>query len=69
MTMIDARGFSCPEPVIMLRKAMIEKGPSYEIIVDNRTSLENISRFASHQGYAVEYYPENGDYVIHLTKE
>ncbi len=53
----------------MLRKAMIEKGPSYEIIVDNRTSLENISRFASHQGYTVEYYQENGDYVIHLTKE
>lgn len=69
MTMIDARGFSCPEPVIMLRKAMIEKGPSYEIIVDNRTSLENISRFASHQGYTVEYYQENGDYVIHLAKE
>ena len=69
MTMIDARGFSCPEPVIMLRKAMIEKGPSYEIIVDNRTSLVNIRRFASHQGYTVEYYQENGDYVIHLTKE
>lgn len=26
MTTVDARGYSCPEPVIMLRKAMAKNG-------------------------------------------
>ena len=31
---LDARGLSCPEPVIMIRKAMMSGEASYEIIVD-----------------------------------
>ena len=38
MKIIDARGLSCPEPVIMLRQAMTTKEKSYQIIVDNHAS-------------------------------
>ena len=34
--MIDARGRSCPEPVIMVKKALASKEASYEMMVDNR---------------------------------
>lgn len=35
MTTVDARGYSCPEPVIMTRKALMSKEAEYAIMVDN----------------------------------
>ena len=53
MTQLDARGLSCPEPVILIRKAMAGKEPRYEMVVDNPVSRENVTRYAEHQGYRV----------------
>ena len=33
--MLDARGLSCPEPVVMIRKAMASKEAEYTMVVDN----------------------------------
>ena len=60
MKQLDARGLSCPEPVIMIRKAMMSREPAYEMLVDNVTSKENVTRYAEHQGYSVSV-SENGD--------
>ena len=53
MKTIDARGLSCPEPVVLLRSAMSTGEDSYQIIVDNHASRENTTRYAQHQGYQV----------------
>ena len=50
MKKVDARGLSCPEPVILTKKALESKEAVYEILVDNVTAKENVSRFAQHQG-------------------
>lgn len=69
MKKIDARGLSCPEPVIMTKKALSSKDSHYEILVDNITAKENVTRFASHQGYQVAVTRQkNDDYVLTLTK-
>ena len=68
MSLLDARGLSCPEPVIMIRKAMMSKAASYEIVVDNPTSRENVTRYAEHQGYKVSYKENNGEYTLSITK-
>ena len=52
MTTVDARGYSCPEPVIMLRKAMAKKDAEYTVLVDNAASKENVTRYAEHEGYS-----------------
>lgn len=65
--MLDARGLSCPEPVIMIRKAMETKADRYEIIVDNRTSVENITRYAEHQGYTVSVTSSGDDFTLTIT--
>ena len=49
MNKVDARGLSCPEPVVMLRNAMASGEDAYEITVDNTVSRENVTRFAEHQ--------------------
>lgn len=68
MKVLDARGLSCPEPVIMIRKAMSSKESAYEIIVDNPTSRENVTRYAQHQGYQVAVQEKDGEYTLSITR-
>ncbi len=68
MNNIDARGLSCPEPVIMIRKAMSTKENAYTMIVDNVTSRENVTRYAEHQGYQVSVTEGNGEFTLSITK-
>ena len=49
MKRVDARGLSCPEPVIQTKNAMASKEAAYEVLVDNVVAKENVSRFALHQ--------------------
>lgn len=67
MKQLDARGLSCPEPVIMIKNAMESKEDSYEITVDNHASKENVTRFAEHAGYQVTVSENNGEYTLTLS--
>ena len=64
---VDARGLSCPEPVILTRKALETGGP-VTTVVDNETAMENISRLAQGMGYNVEVEQHGNDYHIHIEK-
>lgn len=68
MTKLDARGLSCPEPVILIRKAMMDRRDRYEMVVDNPVSKENVTRYAEHQGYKVEVLESGGEYTMVMTK-
>lgn len=68
MTTVDARGLSCPEPVIMTRKALATKEDAYEIMVDNVASKENVTRYAEHQGYQVSIEEKDGEYILSLKR-
>ena len=68
MTTIDARGLSCPEPVILISQAMKSGENAYEIIVDNRVSRENVTRYAEHQGYTVSVTEADGEFTLSVTK-
>lgn len=68
MKTIDARGLSCPEPVVLTRNAMMSGEAAYEVIVDNNTSKENVTRYAEHQGYKVVVTDNDGEYTLSITK-
>ncbi len=68
MSVIDARGLSCPEPVIMIRKAMMSKAAAYQMVVDNPASRENVTRYAEHQGYQVTCTEKGGEYMLSMKK-
>lgn len=68
MVKLDARGLSCPEPVIMIRKAMMTGDSAYEIMVDNVASKENVTRYAEHQGYQVTVSWNEGEYTLSIQK-
>ncbi len=70
-TTVDARGLSCPQPVLMTLDE-IKKGSDKEIIVlvDSDTSKENVSRAAQSQGWEIADVQENeGGYQLTLKKE
>lgn len=68
MTKLDARGLSCPEPVILISQAMKSGEAAYEIVVDNRVSRENVTRYAEHQGYKVDVTEADGEFTLKIQK-
>ena len=68
MKLLDARGLSCPEPVIMTRKAMATGERAYQVVVDNPTAKENVTRYAVHQGYKVSVEEKDGEFTLSSTK-
>ena len=65
---IDCRGLSCPEPLIRTRDFLAAKRPTeLTVLVDNRASLENVSRFLTSQGFTVA--TEGRDGIFHLRAE
>ena len=67
---IDARGLSCPQPVILTNKKIKEMGKGvFEILVDTDTSRENISRLAQQTGWDVEVKRVDEDYCLVLRKD
>ena len=68
MKVIDARGLSCPEPVVLLRSAMESNEDAYQIIVDNHASRENTTRYAQYQGYQVAVAENGGEWTLTFTK-
>lgn len=68
---VDARGLSCPQPVLMTLNEMkrVNKG-DIVVLVDTDTSKENVSRAATQQGWEVKSIaPEGIGYRIILSKE
>jgi len=67
---IDARGLSCPQPVILTNKKIKEMGKGVlEVLVDTDTSRENVSRLASEKGWQVDVKRVDEDYRLVLRKE
>lgn len=69
MEKIDARGLSCPQPVVLVKRAMekMDRG-TIEVLVDTATSKENISRLARSAGYQIEIEEKEGEFLLRLVK-
>lgn len=66
---VDARGISCPEPVIMTKKAMGKAPGGFQVIVDNNAAMENVSRFAQGNGYSVKVKQNGCDFILTIIKD
>ena len=67
--MVDARGYSCPIPVVMVQRAVKAKNPdSLTVLVDEQVCVENVTRFAKASGYSVTVTRDGDDFKLELTK-
>ena len=66
---LDARGYLCPMPVVMVQKEIKANNPAQlEVLVDNQAAVENVSRFAASAGYKAAVEPQGQDFLLRLTK-
>ncbi len=64
---VDARGRACPEPVLMTKKALQDRSASYEVLVDNQTAVENVTRFATNHGWHLEVISQGDEFHLMIT--
>lgn len=69
-TTVDARGLSCPQPVLATLEAMAEgNADRLEISVDTDTAVENITRAVKSKKWSViEVTEHGGGYVVTIAK-
>ena len=65
---IDARGLSCPQPVVMVNRAIADGNTDLEILVDNEVARENVTRLATSRGLKTDVQLEGADIVIRTAK-
>ena len=68
METIDARGLSCPQPVLLTQKAVSAGIKTFEIIVDSEVCLENVSRFVKGKFGKEPFVTVNGDDITITVK-
>lgn len=67
---IDARGLSCPQPVLLFLNALKSgESDAYDVLVDTDASRENVTRAASNRGFKVEEMREkDGAFRLSIQK-
>jgi selenium metabolism protein YedF len=65
---VDARHLSCPQPVILTRKAL-EGADEVTTVVSSKTSRDNVQRMAEKAGYRVAIEEGDGEYRLHIRRE
>ena len=60
--LIDTKGLSCPQPLMLVYPHLSGSAP-IDVLVDNTTSLENVTRAARKNGWRVSAIEEGGDVV------
>jgi TusA-related sulfurtransferase len=66
---IDARGLSCPQPVLLTRNKMAVAGSNaIEVLIDNAAARDNISRLAKDQGWSISVEERENEFLLTLTR-
>ena len=66
---VDARGLSCPQPVILTRR-MLQQTSVREVVVlvDTMTQVYNCTRAAEKLGWQAEYQEQRDTFELTLRK-
>lgn len=64
---VDARGLSCPQPVVLVDRAIADGNTDLEILVDHEVARENVSRLINRRGLKADIRREGSDIIIHAA--
>jgi selenium metabolism protein YedF len=70
MQIVDTKGQQCPAPLIATKRALkeVKTGESFKVLTDNKTSLDNISRFLKDNKTEFSVEEAAGVWTITVTK-
>ena len=68
---IDARGFSCPQPVLMTMDGIsATDNEEIVVLVDNEAARENVIRAAESRGWLMtDVQSKDDEYIITISKK
>ena len=69
MVKVDARGLSCPIPVVKTKQALDKNPDELIVLVDAYVQVENVSRLAQSKGYTCKSEQEGDIYRIVITRK
>lgn len=65
---VDARGLSCPQPVVLVDRAIADGHTDLEILVNNEVARENVSRLLGRRGLKADIRQDGSDIIIRAAK-
>ncbi len=67
---VDARGLSCPEPVVLVRRALLETDETEEIkvLLSTVVAQDNVRRLAATLGWQTEAEKTSAGFILSLKK-
>jgi len=66
---VDARGLSCPEPVLLAKQAIeAMSAGTIEVLVETTASRDNVTRMAKYLGCSVATQEAGGEFRLTITK-
>jgi selenium metabolism protein YedF len=70
MRIVDTKGQLCPAPLIATKRALKEtpSGGSFILLIDNRISFSNVSRFLNDNNTAFKVIEQDGVWRMTVTK-
>ncbi|HOP64924.1 MAG TPA: sulfurtransferase TusA family protein [Spirochaetota bacterium] len=66
---VDARGLSCPQPVILTQKAIKSGLTEFQVLVDAEVSKENVMRCVEKNKLSSEVTTDGDTFIINVTKK
>jgi len=67
---VDARGLSCPLPVLRVKAVLEERPEEVRVLVDSGAARENVSRLGQSMGYSVDIEVlTGGEWLIRLCRK
>lgn len=68
MKEVDARGLSCPQPVLMLTEALKSDTQEIVVLVDDFAPIENCTRYANNHNLKVRREDKDGYTALYITR-
>lgn len=65
---IDARGLSCPQPVVLTQKAIKDGKTEFLVMVDSEVSKENVLRCVERNKMTASVSVEGDTFTISVSK-
>lgn len=68
MTEVDARGLSCPLPVMRTEEALHDGANELRVLVDSGTAKQNVANMLKDSGYRVEIAQTADEWTISASR-
>lgn len=67
--MLDVKGLSCPEPLLLLGQALMSNPENLEVVANEAHTVQNLLNFAEDKNYTVEIKQEAHETHLFLRKK